>query len=210
MSLGARMTFEEAYKLGQEVAERLRPTVEYLKAVGSLRRRRTSIGDIEFLARPHSSAYLFGGPATIHLPEVRAVMEELGTWVRGGSRMMQITNLLGREETRLELYLVHPPGCACADCPHGPSAWGSMLAIRTGPEDLGRYCVHRMRERGYRHEHGYAKRIESQWADPDIPAPTDTEEAFFELAGVQCLAPASRDDQAKSLWEAYQKARPRT
>ena len=193
------MIFAEAYELGQEAAERLRPTVEGLKAVGSLRRRQKSVGDIEFIARPHWSPDLFGGAASVHLEEVRAAMHHLGTWVKGGSRMMQITDLLGREGTRLELYLVHHAGCKCADCtPYGPSAWGSMLAIRTGPEDLGRYCVSRMRERGFRHEHGHARRIGTE-----AVVPTDTEEAFFELAGVQCLPPRIRDDQAAALWKAY-------
>ena len=191
MSIGGRIPFEDAYQLGQEAAEQLRPTVEYLKAVGSLRRRRTKVGDIEFLARPRSSPDLFGGAATIHLLEVQAAMRTLGKWRKGGSRMMQITDLLGRDGTRLELYLVHPGGCMCRDCsPYGPAAWGSMLAIRTGPEELGRYCVTRMRKLG-----------------SGVVVPTDTEEDFFELAGVPCLPPRLRDDQAEGLWKAYTQPR---
>lgn len=200
MSIGARMAFAEAYQLGAEAAERLRPALDFLKAVGSLRRKKLTVGDIEFLARPHSSPDLFGGATTIHLAEVRNAMQQIGTWVKGGPRMMQITDLLGREGTRLELYLVHPGGCMCRDCsPWGPSAWGSMLAIRTGPEDLGRYCVTRMRAKGFRHEHGHVRQIGTEEL-----IPTDTEEAFFEIAGVQCLAPRLRDDQAASLWKAYE------
>ncbi len=203
MSAGARMTFEDAYKLAEEAAEQLRPTVEVLKAVGSLRRRRTKVGDIEFLARPHSDPDLFGGPATVHLAEVRNALHHLGTWIKGGSRMMQITDLLGREGARLELYLVHPGGCVCRDCaPHGPSAWGSMLAIRTGPEELSRYCVTRMRSLGYRHDHGHAQAVGTEEL-----VPTETEEAFFELAGVACLPPSLRDEQADGLWKAYELAK---
>lgn len=203
MSLGARMSFDAAFELGQEAAEQLKPTLELLKAVGSLRRQRKKIGDIEFLARPHSSPDLWGGPSTIHLLDIQAAMRTLGKWVKGGPRMMQITDLLGREGARLELYLVHPDGCGCRDCrPDGPSAWGSMLAIRTGPEDLGKYCVTRMRARGYRHVHGHVRKIGSEEV-----VPTETEESFFELAGVMCLPPRLRDDQAKGLWEAYTKKR---
>lgn len=204
MSIGPRLTFEDAYELGQEAVEQLRPTLEHLLPVGSLRRERTTIGDIEFLAQPHSSPDLFGGPTTIHLQEVRDAMHHLGRWLKGGSRMMQITDLLDRPGTRLELYLVHPPGCKCADCPNGPAAWGSMLAIRTGPPELGRYCVTRMRARDYRHEHGHA----SQLATGEI-VPTETEEAFFELAGVPCLPPRLRDDQSAALLKAYQQRRRR-
>lgn len=199
MSLGTRMSFGDAYGLAEEVSERLGPTVDHLKAVGSLRRRRDTVGDIEFLARPHSTADLFGGATTVHLPEVREAMYGLGTWIKGGPRMMQVTDLLGRLGTRLELYLVHPGGCTCKDCsPWGPAAWGSMLAIRTGPEDLGKYCVSRMRERGFRHAHGHVRELDSG----KIVA-TDIEEDFFRLAGVECLSPRLRDEQAAGLWETY-------
>lgn len=203
MSIGGRIPFQEAYDLAEEAAEQLRPTVEYLKAVGSLRRKNAKVGDIEFLARPHSSPDLFGDGAIVHLTEVRDAMQRIGTWKKGGSRMMQITDLLGREGTRLELYLVHAHRCTCTDCAtHGPSAWGSMLAIRTGPEDLGRYCVMRMKARGYRHQYGHAQKIGTEEF-----VPTDTEEDFFELAGVPCLSPQLRDDQAEGLWSAYQQQR---
>ena len=44
--------------------------------------------------------------------------------------MMQITDLEGREGFKLEVYLVHPP-----------AQWGTLLAIRTGPWELGRHAV---------------------------------------------------------------------
>lgn len=199
MSSGTRLAFEDAYRLAEEVSRLLGPTVELLKVVGSLRRRRPAVGDIEFLARPPSSPDLFEGPSIVHLEYVRAVMEGLGTWVKGGTRQMQITDLLGRKGTHLELYLVHPPGCACKDCrPWGPAAWGSMLAIRTGPEQLSKYVVTVMRERGLKHVRGQVRQRKT-----DELVPTETEEAFFELAGVECLPPSRREGQAAGLWAAY-------
>lgn len=204
MSTGSRLTFNEGYYLAQEAFEHLRPTVVELQVVGSVRRRRTTVGDVELLARPHSSSDLLGAPATIHLQEVRAKLEGLGTWVKGGSRMMQITDLLGRPGTTLELFLVHPSGCKCADCPNGPAAWGSMLAIRTGPADLGRYCVTAMRARGFRHDHGFATRESTGEV-----VPTETEEDFFDLAGLKCLPPQLRDNQSRALWETHQQPQTR-
>ncbi len=197
------MSYTDAYELAEEAARVLRPTVELLKCVGSLRRQRTTIGDIEFLTRPHSSSDLFGGPAIVHLDEVRAAMHEIGTWVRGGPRMMQITDLLGRKRAHLELYVVHPVGCDCKDCnPWGPAQWGSVLAIRTGPEDLGRYCVTRMRSLGFRHQRGQVRRIGS-----DELHPTESEESFFAVAGVECRPPKDREAQAAGLWAAYRNRR---
>lgn len=199
MSGGTRLTFQDAYGLAEKVSKLLDPTVVRLKVVGSLRRRRTTIGDLEFLARPPSSPDLFDGPSIVHTEYVRAVMEGLGKWIKGGPRMMQITDLLGREGVHLELYLVHPPACGCKDCrPWGPAAWGSMLAIRTGPEELSKYVVTVMRERGLYHDLGQVRKAKTKEL-----VPTETEEEFFELAGVECVPPSRREAQAAQLWAEY-------
>lgn len=183
MSVGTRLPWTEACDLAQHVAERLAPAAARLKCVGSVRRRRPTVGDIEFLAEPHFDEDLLGGRIPIIEP-VRAAMLELGTWVKGGERMMQVTDLLGRVGLKLDLYLIHPP-----------AAWGSLLAIRTGPAELGRYVVTFCRQHGFRHDGGYAQRL-----DTGDRVPTDTEEQFFELAGLPCLPPHERDALAERVW----------
>ncbi len=188
-----RLDYADAYRLAKEAAVELAPTLDKLKAVGSLRRRSLVIGDIEFLARPHFERDLSGELADPVLDEVRRVMHELGTWVKGADRQMVITDLLGHEGVRLELFIVHPP-----------ASWGSQLAIRTGPMELSRICMIRMQERGFKHVNGYAMRLGS-W----VQEPTDTEEQFFALAGLDCLAPRAREGQANALERAQQKGRRR-
>lgn len=183
MSLGYRLSFDAAYDFAKNAAEVLAPTVEVLKCVGSVRRRRQTVGDIEFLARPWFTEDLLGERSP-DIEPVKAALLELGTWVQGQSRALRITDLLGERGLRLELYLVHPP-----------SAWGSQLAIRTGPGDLGKYVVTKMREFGYRHDAGHAERI-----DTGEIVPTDTEEQFFALAQVPCVPPHERDELAAQLW----------
>jgi hypothetical protein len=97
---------------------------------------------------------------------------------------MVITDLLGRPGVRLDLYLAHPP-----------SSFAVLLAIRTGPADLGRYVVTHCKSHGYRVENGHAMTL-----DRSEVIPTETEEAFFALAGVECLPPPQRDAQAIALW----------
>ena len=184
MSFGPRIPRAEALALAHEVMERLRPTVARVQIAGSVRRRQKTVGDIELVAEPHFNGDLFGGETPVTEP-VRAALRELGTWVKGGERMMQVTDLLGREGVRLDLYLAHPP-----------AQWGSTLAIRTGPADLGQYCMTAMRPRGYRHRDGQAVRI-----DTGELVPTPEEEDFFRLAGVPCLPPERRDAQARRLIE---------
>jgi hypothetical protein len=131
-------------------------------------------------------ADLFGGQMPV-LDPIRAVMRQLGTWVKGGDRMMQVTDLLGRPGLTLDLYLVHPP-----------SAWGSQLAIRTGPAELGHYVVTACRRFGFRHDNGYAQRLYT-----GERVPTDTEDQFFALAQVPCVPPQERDELAVRLWAEF-------
>lgn len=181
MSDGSLLPWADAYALAEHAAEVLRPHVQRLKAVGSLRRRRPYVRDIEFLAEPRMVVDdLFGNMAPDVAP-IRAALEQLGTWVKGAERMMQITDLGGRVGLKCELYLVHPP-----------AQWGSLLAIRTGPYELGRHAVTRMRERGFRHDGGRVLR-----GSEVIPTPT--EEDFFAAAWLPCLAPHLRDEFAQQL-----------
>jgi DNA polymerase/3'-5' exonuclease PolX len=188
LSGGAYVTFPEAYKLAEQVSRELAPHVDRIKAVGSLRRRRSRVGDIEFLVEPKQVAVDLFGTLKADIDPIRAELHQLGTWVKGGDRMMQITDLLGRAGLHLEVYLVHPP-----------AQWGSLLAIRTGPRDLGHEAVTRMRENGLRHIEGRVMR-----GTETIPTPT--EEDFFRLAGLDCVPPHERDVYAGQLNQARERA----
>lgn len=181
MSEGPRFPFDVAYATAKEVSERLSPTLEKLKAVGSLCRRRPSVGDLEFLAIPFFDEDLFGGNPKPILDPVRLALHELGTWVKGGDRFMQVSDVLGTEGLSLDLYLVHPP-----------AEWGSLEAIRTGPRLLGLLCMMRLAQNGYTHQGGRVLK-------GGKTIPTATEEDFFKLAGIACLPPNQRDAQAAQL-----------
>lgn len=162
MSTGSRLPWDEAYRLAGEVSRELVPHVVRVKAAGSLRRKRPEVGDLEFVAEPRMvTADLFGAVVADVNP-IRKALEELGTWVKGAERMMQITDVLGRRGLNCEVNLVHPP-----------AQWGSILAIRTGPYDLGRYAVTAMQKRGYRHERGHEGR-NGDW-DIEMSAPVPPE-----------------------------------
>lgn len=178
MSSGRKLDWQEAYRLAERASEDLRPAVVRLKAVGSLRRRRARVGDIEFIAEPYMVEVDLFGAREADTEAVRRKLQEIGTWVKGGSRMMQITDLYGRHGQQLEVYLVHPP-----------AQWGSMVAIRTGPAALGQLAVTRMQGLGYLHRDG---RVVKKRTMETVPTPT--EEEFFELAGIPCVPPHRRDE----------------
>ena len=110
-------------------------------------------------------------------------MHSMGTWVKGRTRQLVITDLLGQKGLKLEVFVAHPP-----------AQWGSLLAIRTGPADLSRICVTAMRQRGYVHNQGHVSKL----AGGEL-VPTPAEKDFFELAGIEMLSPSRRDEQASDL-----------
>lgn len=178
MSAGTRLTLGRALEIVERVVADLEPTVAEIKCVGSVRRRRPDVGDIELLARPLVDVDLFGAQAP-RLDILRASLMEMGAWVKGGDRMMQITDLHGVKGLNLDLFICTPP-----------AAWGSLLAIRTGPAALGQYVVTKMRRFRYRHVDGHA--LDTSQHPPTL-VPTDTEEQFFALAQVPCVPPPERD-----------------
>lgn len=177
MSTGPRLPFNDALQLAQRVFHEIKPLVAQAKCVGSLRRRRDTVGDLEFVVEPWMiEVDLFGtlGPDVLTL---KAAVLNWSTWVKGGDRMWQVTDVFGREGVKLDIYLAYRP-----------AEWGSLVAIRTGPWELGRIAVTRLRERGTPHRDGH------------VPGhPTPTEEAFFELAGLECRPPHERDAYAEQL-----------
>ena len=177
MSLGARIPWREGLAVAESISGRLRPIVERSKVAGSVRRRRPTVGDIEFVVEPRLAvADLFGNRAPAVAP-VRALADELGRVTRGGDRMIQVTDLYGIEGLTLDLYLVHPP-----------ANWWCILAIRTGPADLGHQAVQLLRGRGLRHEGGRILRGDGS------EYPVESEVDFFQAAGLPFLPPHLRDD----------------
>lgn len=172
-----RMPYDHAYNLAGRVSERIEPHVVRSKCAGSLRRRRKSVGDIEFVVEPKMvEVDLFGAEAP-DLGPLKAEVLSWSRWVKGGERMWQVTDVFGVEDATLDLYFAHPP-----------AEWGSLLAIRTGPWQLGRIAVTRLRHKGTPHRDGRV-----------VGHPTPTEEDFFRIADLNCPPPWERDAYAETL-----------
>ena len=177
MSLGLTMPLHEAAALADHLTADLSPHVERIQVVGSVRRRRPQVSDIELLIEPRLVvADLFGGLA-LDIGGLKAELERIGRIVKGGDRYIQVAEVYRSESTKLDVFMVS-----------APASWGALLAIRTGPVDLSKYLVTRMRRFGYQQTDGHAISI-----DTGEDVPTDTEEEFFKLAGVECVPPWERD-----------------
>lgn len=193
MSSGNRLPFGQALELARQLVEELRPAVRRVKVAGSLRRRRPDVGDIELVVEPETYAVdLFGGVGP-DLNEVRYIARSWGVLRLNGDRQIQVVGVKGIEGFKAELYLVHPP-----------AQWGSILAIRTGPPDLGRIAMGRMLALGYKHQEGFVLRT----ADRRV-MPTPEEEDFFRYAQLECRPASQREAYAEQLLEEIRAAKAR-
>lgn len=175
MSAGTKVPWAEAAELAKQLVDELAEAVVRVKTVGSVRRRREMVGDIELLVEPRVSGDLFGGEGP-DLDAVRHVARGWGRLLKNGDRFLQVRRWDG---TNIDLFLCHPP-----------AQWGSLLAIRTGPVELSRHAVTCMLGRGFRHERGFVMGQDKQ------VVPTPEEEDFFRLAGLPCLPPRLRHTPA--------------
>lgn len=182
MSTGRKLLLADADRAVAKVRDQLSPLVKRIEVVGSVRRRQTRVGDIEFLAEPFLEEGLFEQGAPIVEP-VKSALLTIGTWSRGGDRMMQITDAFGLTDFKVEVYIQH-----------APATWGVLHAVRTGPWELGHYLMTVLKERSYRVQRGHVLTRSGELV------PTETEEQFFALADVECKPPNERDAQQIALW----------
>lgn len=170
-----KMPFSEALALAKELVDDLTPHVQRVKVAGSLRRRRPEVNDLEIVCEPiMEPADLFGGLKP-NIERIRAVLQLRGEILKGGERYIQVR--LFEPAIKADLFIVHPP-----------ANWWAILAIRTGPWQLGRVAVTRMHGFGYRCVDG---RVTRAATGEDVPLAS--EDDFFRCAGMQCLPPHQRD-----------------
>lgn len=201
-----------ARRWARTLRDRIEDECERVEIVGSIRRGREEVGDIELLIEPIMRVQqgdLFAGDAR---PDTQAVVDSLRdqepdrSVVKGGSRYVQMA-LTQDEHTgqrqKLDMFFCHPP-----------ASWGALKTIRTGPSELGRILVTMLREKGWRQHKG------AVWCPAhDVPPPvaggsepttqidsrafvripTPEEEDFFEAVGIEYVPPERRDELAQRL-----------
>lgn len=176
MSNGTRLQFADAYRLAERLTRELAPVTRRSKTAGSLRRRRSDVGDIEIVVEPLERELI--GATEPDLDAIRQVASKWGQ-MSGGNRMITV-RLREPAGFKVELYIVTPP-----------ANWNCILAIRTGPARLGAEVMRRLNGRGYEHTRGHITR-----RDTGQIVPVPDEETFFALAGLPCLPPSRRDSAA--------------
>ena len=186
MSAGRRLPLAVAEKVAGAILERLAPACERIEVVGSVRRRKPHVGDLELLAVPlfeeRRALDLFGGTDRVsRLDELLVLLADDGKLVphpdgpKAGDRYRKL--LAVKAGLQVDLFLVLDP----------LYQWGPLQTIRTGPADYSRRLVTRLGDFGLRCAGGAVERVAT---GERLTCPEETQ--FFDYCGVAWTPPERR------------------
>lgn len=194
MSVSRRRAWQSALADADDFRSLINPaiTCERYEVAGSIRRRKPDVGDVDIVAIPKvaeiAAGDMFGTPTDTNLLWAR-----LDALLAGGEIKKHIKDTKAGPRTKWGdiCRAVEWRGCCYEINLAHLDNWGVVLAVRTGPEEVSKDLVTRIQRYGYRSRDGFfIYDIKSTPAATLIPV--RTEEAFFKMAGLQCLPPERR------------------
>jgi len=170
-----KMELLKAEALAWCVMDELRPYCQRIEIAGSIRRRKSEIGDIEIVAIPQFTKDLFGNVTEDHelnFPD----WSYIGKAIKNGNKYKQIELEQG---VNLDLFIVTPP-----------AQWGIQFLIRTGPAEFSHRLVTSKRFGGlmpsnFRVEGG------AIWSNNHV-IETPEEQDVFRVIGLPFISPEYR------------------
>jgi DNA polymerase/3'-5' exonuclease PolX len=185
VSTGSKIPLEQADLEAAAFARLIGSACARHEVAGSVRRRKSLVGDIEHVCIGRKVEATAAG--VMFVDEVDALLVRLDDLVADGTIEKQIKS---DGKTRWgERYRA----CLYRGVPHEvwmgtEHNWGCLLAIRTGPAELSEELVTRIKRRGVLRQHeGYL--VYQKTGDR---YPCETEEKFFAAAGMACVEPERR------------------
>ena len=164
-----RVSLGRAWPFAQELLEYLRkiPDVKAVELGGSLRRMRSTIGDIDILAAAKDS---------------RAVMDAFIS-------RKDVSRVLGKGETKASVEFTH--GLQAQLWVHPPEHWGTALVYATGSKD------HNVRLREYAVKKGFSLSEHSFKREDGSEVFCADEEGVYTTLGLPWIPPELREDRGE-------------
>lgn len=158
--------------------------------VGSVRRKKPVVHDIELLLAPIIGADLFGIAPTsddeiLMTSMLYAALARYADWrgwpqEQNGARKQSFIMQSGE---KFECYIVLPP-----------AQWGRLEVLRTGPKEFSQQCVTSKSKGGF-FPSGYRQDDGAVWHGNQV-VPMEDEKAFFDFLGLNYVQPEHR----KATW----------
>lgn len=165
-----RYPYAEVYKVAQKVLEELKPHCSRIEIAGSLRRKKSEVGDIEIVAipLPYTTGMFESGIASV-VNKWEKVKGELEYGIT------KYTQRILPEDIKLDLFFAEEKN------------WGSIFAIRTGSADYSHKVLAKGWVRqGFKSEGGYLYRNGEKYEVRE-------EEDLFRLIGIPYVEPEDRN-----------------
>ena len=170
-----KLPLSDALFVAERLVDRLSIYCQRIEIAGSVRRKKSGVGDIELVAIPRFETDLFGASSDIHLLDVFD-WECVGRIVKGGHKYKQIEL---EEGVNLDLFIVTPP-----------AQWGVQFMIRTGSAEFSHRLV-TPRKHGGLMPSNYRVKDGAIWSNSHIIA-TPEEQDVFDLIGIPFIDPVAR------------------
>ncbi len=213
MSSGARVAYERGVEFASYVWRLLDLDDGDCSIVGSLRRKESTVGDVELLcplpradepdtllARIRECFVSEREPASLFCPDNKPVVAERGVIVKGanaGFKYCQLRAYLRDHDQTMTVELWrYDTG------PRGNQGWQSL--IRTGPRQFGQACLSlHLRNRDGAKFAGRHKASDGGYPlDADgRPIPVPDERAAFKLLGIPYIEPERRASKVSAIYE---------
>lgn len=192
-----KLNLSQALPLAEKIKDALSPACERIEIAGSIRRRKSTVGDIEIVAIPklipdmEAQLSLFDDPPKL-VSALDMLLERLirdkGNFRRGNKNGDYMKNFLLEYDNEdgdipIELYIT------------SGDQWGYIYALRTGPGEFNQAWVTQQRKGGLL-PNRYS--FSGGWLYKDgKPIPTPEEEDVFALIGGGVISPTDRDQWRK-------------
>lgn len=179
MSESTKRPYSQMYGMACGLVERLRPACQRIEIAGSIRRKKTMIGDIEIVAIPTPITDLFGEPAGTTLVDAT-----LAAWpvrlIKNGQKYKQF-QFEGKSGEVYTVDLFLQPS---------PATWGVNFMIRTGSPEFSKRMVTKRSLGGYMPDD---LRVDEArvWRN-GVVLDTPEEADVFDLWGMDFIEPEDR------------------
>lgn len=199
MSSGDRIPREKALILAEGVVSWLSGDCDQMEIVGSIRRERETVGDIEIVCRPNNT-YQFN--ATLDaLIKAKTIRKKTYQRIDGHGKRIVYT----RWGDKLKSFIIE--GVTCELYIADADAYGYIKWLRTGPGDANQYVVTRMKQEksAMRFDSGYGwiTSYNGEYPNYETKLHLPDEETVFKLLGLgEVINPKwRRDDVYRHNWK---------
>lgn len=170
---------QTATTIAHEVVQQLAPHCERIEIAGSIRRKQSTVKDIEIVCIPKQVEIpgqmdVFGNssPIMVRDPEFIKVIDNY-EFVKGKSKGKHMQRTTA-DHTVIDLFVAEPDN------------WGYILLLRTGSKEFNINMINSMKKRNYHCREGKV-------FFRDRPVPVRQEQDMFRFAGMMYQRPEDRN-----------------